>query len=117
MEQNPDITVEVEEVAFSELFQQNQVRLGSGSATPDVISVDAPLVTSYGLRGWLEPLDDAFDQAALDVLVPELIESGTYEGQLIAPPIWNSTQLLFYNEELLTAAGVTPPAADGRGHN
>ena len=27
--------------------------------TPDVISVDVPLVAGYGLRGWLLPLDES----------------------------------------------------------
>lgn len=113
-EAHPDIEVKMESVSFEEVFQQNQVRLGSGSETPDVVSVDAPLVTSYGLRGWLEPLDEAFPEEARAEWVDALVESSLYEGKLLAPPIWNSTQLFFYNEDLLTAAGVTPPGPEER---
>ncbi len=109
MEKNPNIEVKVERVTFREVFQQNQTRLGSGSDTPDIVSVDAPLVASYGSRGWLSPAD-AIDPAVISDLVPALIESGKFNGQLIAPPIWNSTQVLFLNLDLLEAAGVTPPA-------
>lgn len=113
-EAHPDIEMKVESVSFNEVFQQNQVRLASGSETPDVISVDAPLVTSYGLRGWLEPLDDAFPEETRAEWVDALVASGTYDGKLIAPPIWNSSQLLFYNEELFSAAGVTGPGPEER---
>ena len=113
-EAHPDIEVQVEAVSFNEVFQQNQVRLGSGSETPDVISVDAPLVASYGLRGWLEPMDANFTAEQKAEWVDGLVESGTYDGKLIAPPIWNSSQLFYYNEDLLTAAGVTPPGPEER---
>ena len=58
--ENPDIDVEIEQVPFNSLFEQIQVRLAAGSAQPDVISVDVPLVAGYGLRGWLLPLDPYF---------------------------------------------------------
>lgn len=114
MDQNPDIEVKVESVSFNEVFQQNQVRLGSGSDSPDIISVDAPLVASYGLRGWLDPLDDAFSEEERAEWVDALVESGTYDGKLLAPPIWNSSQLFFYNEDVLTAAGITGPGPEER---
>jgi multiple sugar transport system substrate-binding protein len=113
-EKYPNIEVKVERVTFREVFQQNQTRLGSGSDTPDIVGVDGPLVASYGNRGWLSPLDEAFTSEQLADLVPALVESGKYQGQLLAPPIWNSTQLLFYNLDLFEKAGVTPPAADER---
>src|SRR5215213_9770522 len=55
----PNIEVKIERVTFREVFQQNQTRLGSGSDTPDIVGVDAPLVASYASRGWLSPLDEA----------------------------------------------------------
>lgn len=113
-EQNPDIKVEVELVTFREVFQQNQVRLGSKSETPDIVAVDAPIVASYGLRGWLLPLDEAFTEEETGSWVPALNESGRYEGSLLAPPIWNSSQLLFYNLDLMEAAGVEPPGPEER---
>lgn len=113
-EDHPDIEIKVETVTFREVFQQNQVRLGSRSDNPDIISVDAPLVTSYGLRGWLEPLDEAIPDEQQDVWVAALRESSTYEGQLLSAPIWNSSQILYYNMDMLDAAGVTPPGADER---
>ncbi len=113
-EKFPNIEVKIERVTFREVFQQNQTRLGSGSDTPDIVGVDAPLVASYGSRGWLSPLDEAFTADQLADLVPALVDSGKSQGTLLAPPIWNSTQLLFYNLDLFQQAGVTPPGEDER---
>ncbi len=110
----PNIEVKIERVTFREVFQQNQTRLGSGSDTPDIVAVDAPLVASYGSRGWLSPLDEALTSDELSDMVPALVDSGKYEGKLLAPPIWNSTQLLYYNLDLFDKAGVAPPGADER---
>lgn len=113
-ELNPGITVEVETVTFREVFQQNQVRLGSGADNPCIVSVDAPLVASYGLRGWLLPLDEYFTAEEREVWVDALGDSGLYDGQLLAPPIWNSSQLLYYNLGMFEAAGIEPPGPDER---
>lgn len=110
----PNIEVKIERVTFREVFQQNQTRLGSGADTPDIVAVDAPLVASYGSRGWLAPLDQAFTPEQLADMAPALVESGKYKGTLLAPPIWNSTQLLYYNLDLFQKAGVTPPGPDER---
>ena len=113
-EYNPGITVRVDKVSFREVFQQNQIRLGSGSPEPDIVSVDAPVVAAYGFRGWLLPLDDAFSAEQIEGWVDALHTSSIYDGQLLAPPIWNSAQVMYYNADLMEAAGLTPPAADER---
>ena len=113
-EYHPNITVRVDKVSFREVFQQNQIRLGSASPEPDIVSVDAPVVASYGFRGWLLPLDDAFSQDQIDGWIDALYTSSIYNGQLLAPPIWNSAQVMYYNSDLLEAAGIAPPAPDER---
>ncbi len=111
---HPNVQFEVEKVGFSELFQQNQIRLQSGSTNPDIVSVDVPLVASYGARGWLLPVTDSFTEDELNGWVDGAREAGSYNGQLIAPPQHTSTQLLYYNTALFEAAGITPPGQDER---
>jgi ABC-type glycerol-3-phosphate transport system substrate-binding protein len=77
---NPDIKIEVEQVPFNDLFTQIQVRFGAGSTTPDVIAVDAPLVASYALRGWLLPLEEEFSEEDFADWLPSAIEAGSIEG-------------------------------------
>ncbi len=112
--ENPDIRITVEEVAFRDLFQQNQVRLGSAQDNPDIVSVDAPVNSSYGLRGWLLPLDQYFTPEQTAAWVPAQLESSRYDGKLLSAPVWNSSQVLYYNLDLFTAAGITPPGETER---
>lgn len=112
--EHPNITIQAEKVGFLDLFQQNQIRLGAGDGSPDIVSVDAPLVASYGARGWLYPLDGAFSAEDLTSWVSGALETGTYDGKFLAAPQHTSTQLLFYNKDLFDAAGITPPGEDDR---
>lgn len=112
--EHPNVQFEVEKVGFSELLQQNQIRLQSGSTDPDIVSVDVPLVASYGARGWLLPVTEYFTEEELNGWVDGAREAGSYNGELLAPPQHTSTQLLYYNRALFEAAGVTPPGQDER---
>ncbi|MBZ0303690.1 MAG: extracellular solute-binding protein [Anaerolineae bacterium] len=112
--ENPDIHVEAEQVPFNSLFEQIQVRFGAGSPTPDVISVDVPLVAGYGLRNWLLPLDDAFNDEERADWLDAALTAGSYNGELLAAPVSTSTQLLFYNADIFEKAGITPPGQDER---
>jgi ABC-type glycerol-3-phosphate transport system substrate-binding protein len=111
---HPGIKVEVEEIPFSELVSQINLRFGADDTSIDLISADVPLVSSYGYRGWLLPLDDVFTEEELADFLPAALAAGTYDGQLLAAPVSTSTQLLYYNAEVFEAAGVTPPGQDDR---
>lgn len=113
-EAHPNIDLVLEQVPFNTLFEQIQVRLGSGSPDPDVISVDVPLVAGYGLRGWLLPLDDAFNEEQRADWLTASLQAGTYNGELLAAPVSTSTQLLYYNADIFEQVGLTPPGPDDR---
>ena len=112
--ENPDIDVQAEMVPFNSLFEQIQVRLGAGATDPDVLSVDVPLVTGYGVRGWLLPIGDVFTEDEKADWLEAALAAGSYEGDLIAAPVSTSTQLLIYNADLFAKAGITPPGEDER---
>ena len=48
------------------------------------------------------------------VWVDAAVVAGTYGDNFLAAPQNTSTQLLFYNRDLLAAAGITPPGVDER---
>lgn len=112
--QNPDIDVVLEPVPFPDILDQIQVRMSSGDATPDVFSVDVPLIAAYVFRDWLLPLDDAFMAEQLDEFIPAALDAATIDDTLYAAPVATSTNLLFYNADLLNAAGIEPPGVDDR---
>ena len=111
---NPDISVNVEKPAFDQMFQQIQVQLGGGQATPDVFAVDVPVTASYSYRGWLMPLDDVFTETDKADWLPAAVKAGSYKSKLMSAPLSTSTQLLYYNKKLFDAAGITPPGIDER---
>ena len=112
--EHPNIVIQAEKFGFGDLFQQNQIRLGAGDGSPDIVSVDAPLTASYGARNWLYPLDDVFTAEDKQAWVPGALEAGSYDGKFLAAPQHTSTQLLYYNKAMLEAAGITPPGEDER---
>lgn len=112
--EHPGIKVEVEEIPFSELVSQINLRFGADDTSIDVIAADVPLVSSYGFRDWLLPLDDLFSEDELADFLPSAVDAGSYDGQLITAPLSTSTQLLYYNADAFTAAGIEPPGQDDR---
>ncbi len=74
---------------------------------PDLLLLDNPMLQQVADTGALAPLTDF----GVDVtgIYPNLVDSGTYKGKLygIAPGI--NGLALFYNKDMFTAAGLTPP--------
>jgi multiple sugar transport system substrate-binding protein len=109
---HPDIQIKREVLPFDQIFQQIQVRLSSGSSSPDLIDVDAPVVAAYAVQGFLAPIDSYFSKADLAQFIPATLQTGYYYGKLLAPPLNSSSQVLYYNKDLLTKAGVPFPPND-----
>jgi len=109
---HPGVHVKYQFLAFDPLFQQIQVRLSAKSTTPDIIDVDAPVVASYAVQGFLAPLETYFSKADLAQFVPATLSTSYYLGHLLAPPLNSSSQVLYYNKDLLRKAGVPFPPND-----
>jgi len=109
---HPGIQVVVQVLPFDQLFQQIQVRLSAGSASPDIIDVDAPVVAAYAVQGFLAPLDPFFSKQDLAQFVPASLQTSYYLGHLLAPPLSGSSQVLYYNKDLLKKAGIPFPPND-----
>ncbi|ACU75741.1 extracellular solute-binding protein family 1 [Catenulispora acidiphila DSM 44928] len=79
----------------------------SSKTMPDVLMLDNPNVQQIAASGALAPLSqfgitgDGFAKGA--------VSAGSYNGKLYAvPPVLNSISL-FYNKDILSQAGITPP--------
>jgi ABC-type glycerol-3-phosphate transport system substrate-binding protein len=106
---HPGIRVVQQFLPFDQLFQQIQVRLGAKSAQPDIVDVDAPVVAAYAVQGFLAPINSSFSKRDLAQFVPSTLGTGYYRGRLLAPPINSSSQVLYYNKDLLRKARVPFP--------
>lgn len=111
---NPGYELVIEALPFNDLFQQIQIRMGANSNSFDVFSVDVPVTYGYGARKWLYPLDDIFTAEEKADWLESALNAGTYKGKLLSAPVSTSTQLLYYNKNLLKAAGVDFPKPDDR---
>ena len=109
--ENPGITVRDETVPFDQLNAQVQARVGTGDTSIDLYGVDEPRIPALATRHLLKDLSTVRDQVAA-ASTPEAVAITSYMGVLYALPEWTSTQLLFYNRELLRKAGVTIPSSD-----
>ena len=108
---NPDVEVEVQAVPFGDLNPVIQSRVGSGDPSVDVYLVDQPRLASLASR---DLLLDLTDRVAIPdgVLLDDAVEWSSFDGKLYALPVHTSTQLLFYNPDLLEGAGVDVPSTD-----
>jgi multiple sugar transport system substrate-binding protein len=108
---NPTIKIKQQAVPFDDLNSTVQSRLGAKDSDIDLYDVDEPRLASFAARGFLEPLDDLKAQAA-DKIDPKALQITQYDGKQYAMPRWTSTQLLYFNKDLLAKAKVTAPASD-----
>lgn len=107
------IEVDLQGFPFRDLLQTIEVRAKARADDVDVIFVDAPLVPSYAVRGIIAPMTPYMaDVDPAKVWASASIDAGSWKGELWAPPLNNSEQLLFFNRDLLSAAGVSEPSSD-----
>ena len=106
------IEVEVQSFPFRDLLQTIEVRGSAKADDVDAIFVDAPLVPSYAVRGLIKPMAPYFEGEDLTALWADAtVDAASWKGELWAPPLNNSSQVLYYNRDLLSAAGVDEPSA------
>ena len=109
--ENPAIHIERQQVPFDALNAQVQSRIGGKDAGIDVYGTDEPRVPAFARRGFLVDLSDL--RATFEAAVsPEAIAAVSAEGKIWSFPLWTSTQVLFYNKDLLARAGLSAPSID-----
>ncbi|WP_284255059.1 sugar ABC transporter substrate-binding protein [Pseudolysinimonas kribbensis] len=79
----------------------------SAKNLPDVLMLDNPDVQQIASSGALSPLKDYGISG--DGFAPAVVKAGTYKGDLygLAPAV--NSLALFYNTDMFTKAGLTPP--------
>ncbi|MET9885609.1 ABC transporter substrate-binding protein [Streptomyces sp. NPDC006430] len=81
--------------------------LRSGQGRFDVLNIDVAWTSEFAAAGWISPLDrQRFD---LGAFLPPVVDTATYHGRLYAVPYVTNAGMLFYREDVLTAAGERPP--------
>jgi multiple sugar transport system substrate-binding protein len=108
---NPGVHIERQQVPFDTLNAQVQSRIGAQDTSIDIYGTDEPRVPAFARRGYLTDLSEmrsAFEQAVSH----EAIDAVSANGKIWSFPLWTSTQVLFYNNDLLAKAGLPAPSID-----
>ena len=107
---NPDVKVVYTQVPFDSLNAQGQARIGAQDAGIDVYLADTPRIPAFASRGYLMDLSEYRPQVE-GVANATAMNAVSYDGKVWAFPMWTSTQLLFFNRDLIAKAGLEPPGA------
>ena len=94
--------------------QKIKVGIASGEG-PDIADDYSDAVAAYAANGVAEPLDGYISQSRFPLtdFIPSALETCKYQGKLYALPISLNMFMLFYNKDLLAAAGFkNPPRTD-----
>lgn len=111
--QNPNVTVELTDLASSDYQDVVNVML-SGGDTTDIITVkDIPGYSAMLTRGQIIPLNEYIEADGIDLSAYSgAAEELTYEGAIYALPFRSDIWILYYNKDLFDAAGVEYPTND-----
>jgi multiple sugar transport system substrate-binding protein len=80
-----------------------------GDSPYDLVYMDIVWVPKFAAAGWLLPLNDRMSPSDLSGFLPADLAGGTYKDKLYRLPVRSDAGLLYYRQDLLTAAGIKPP--------
>ncbi|MBM7493435.1 multiple sugar transport system substrate-binding protein [Micromonospora luteifusca] len=99
--------VTVERTGYDTTDLTNKALLAAQQAnSPDVLIVDNPVISTLAEAGALTTTDD--NKLDVSAMAANLLGAGQSEGKTYGVPIGANTLALYYNKDLLTAAGVDP---------
>ncbi len=108
--QNPNINVEVTAIPFGEFFDALQVAY-AGNNPPDAALIDGVAIQNLAYNGALLPIEDIFSEEDMADFMTDRIEMVTLDGHMYGAPWTNAANAMYYNVDMLEAAGVEAPQA------
>jgi len=97
------------ERTVSDAIGDRFTQAASSGDTPDLIILDNPNVTQFAETGILA--DNEASGIDVSAMMPNIVASGVLDGKTYGAPVGSNTLALFYNKDLLDAAGVEPPTS------
>lgn len=111
-QQHPELQVKREAIDRSDSYAyENKITAATTSGDlPDILYVDAPMISYYAENGIIVPMTDYFSEDDLKDFMPCTIRQCTYKETLYAISATESSVALFYNKDYLDAAGIAYPS-------
>ncbi len=100
------ITVEAKYVPFADFKKQLSIG-ASANELPDIVVQDNPDTAAYASMGIFADITGKFD---VSTYYPGPVNSCTLDGKLYGVPFGSNDLLLYYNKDMLNAAGAAVPA-------
>jgi multiple sugar transport system substrate-binding protein len=100
------IDLDVQVVSWDDIDQQSSTMIQTNSA-PDILNLNA--YASYAKDGLLYSSDEVLSDSVKSDLLPNFVQSGTYQGKMYGMPDLSSARALFYNKDLFAKAGIAAP--------
>jgi len=101
-----DIDLVVECVSWNDIYTVVNTRI-SGKNAPDILNID--VFADYQADGLLLPAKDYVSEETYNKLYPAFLEESNVDGTIWAIPDLASARAMYYNTEILEAAGVEAP--------
>ncbi|HEY59161.1 MAG TPA: extracellular solute-binding protein [Anaerolineae bacterium] len=106
------VTLEYDSKPFEELFPAIEKAVATGSNV-DIVQADGPDVKHFAYNGVLADLTDYFTEEEMKQWAPQSVEEGSMGGRFYGPPEVQSCQLMWYNVDMVEAAGVDVSDSSG----
>ncbi len=101
-----NINLNVEVVSWNDIYTVVNTRLANNSA-PDILNID--VFADYQADGLLLPAKDYVSDETYAKLYPAFLDQSDVEGTIWAIPDLASARAMYYNVDILEAAGVEVP--------
>lgn len=108
MQENPNITIEKQMLSYADYYTALDTRIAGGQA-PDVCKMLYQQAGTYVDAGVLGDMSPYIDQSEVDDLLPAFKAAAVVDGKLVAFPLQTDTYLIFYNKDMFSKSGITPP--------
>ena len=103
---NPDIDLNIEIVSWNDLYTVVNTRISTNQA-PDILNIDT--FADYVADDLLMPAEEYTSEELKAKILPSFWNANEMDGTVWALPILASVRALFYNQDILEAAGATAP--------
>jgi multiple sugar transport system substrate-binding protein len=103
---NPTIDLNVEVVSWNDIYTVVNTRI-QGNNAPDILNID--VFADYQADGLLLPAQDYVSEETYEKMYPSFLEQSVVDDVVWAVPDLASARALYYNVDILEAAGVEVP--------
>ena len=103
---NPGVDLVVDVPSWNDIYTVVNTRIANGEA-PDILNID--VFADYQADGLLLPAQDYVSDETYAKFYPQFLEQSVVDGTVWAVPDLASARALYYNADVLAAAGVEVP--------